>query len=236
MNEENKKDNESLSQSAKRNECNQEPEVLNTQGHPSAEQVDEAPSSTQDEGMSQQMLTAIESLATEFSSLNRTIESRLSYDKVKEEAFERLYAELEDLKKNSAFEQLRPLYMDLILLFDRSENIRQDIDGSTTAPSPQKDVLKTLSDELLEILYRRDIELINTTDSMFEPSVQRAIGIQPTSSEIENNQVARVVRRGFRYREHILRAEEVIIKKYSPENSSASASESQNKQPNVSGD
>lgn len=219
MSKENKKDNEPLSKSTKRNECDKEPEVLNTQGQPSAEQVDETPSSSPDERISRQMLAAIESLATEFSDLNRTIESRLSYDKVKEEAFERLYAELEDLKKNSAFEQNRPLYMDLILLFDRIENICQDIDGSTSTPSPQKDVLKTLSDELLEILYRREIELINTTSSMLDPSVQQAIGTQPTFSEVENNQIARVVRRGFRYRERIIRAEEVIIKKYSLENS-----------------
>ena len=234
MSKENKKDNEQLSQSVKRNECDKDPEVLNTQGQPSAEQVDEAPSSTQDEGMYQQVLTAIESLATELSSLNRTIESRLSYDKVKEEAFERLYAELEYLKKNSDFEHIRPLYMDLILLFDRIENIRQDIEESTATPSSLSDVLETLSDEILEILYRREIELIKTADSTFDPRVQQAIGTQPTSSEVENNQVAGVVRRGFRYRERILRAEEVIIKKYRSENNSVS--ESQNKQPNVSGD
>jgi len=226
MSKENKKDNEPLSKSTKRNECDKEPEVLNTQGQPSAEQVDKTPSSSPDEGISRQMLAAIESLTTEFSDLNRTIESRLRYDKVKEESFERLYAELEDLKTNSAFEQIRPLYMDLILLFDRIENICQDIEQATSTPSPQKDVLKTLSDELLEILYRQGVELINTTNQTFDPSVQQAIGTQPTFSEIENNQIARVVRRGFRYQERILRAEEVIIKKYSSENSSVASSES----------
>lgn len=235
MSKENKKDNESLSQSTRRNERDQETEVLDTQEQPSAEQVDDARSFPQDEGIFRPVLTAIESLATEFSSLNRTIESRLSYDEVKEEAFERLYAELEDLKKSSSFEQSRPLYMDLILLFDRIENIRQNTDSSTTTMPSFSDVLKTLSDELLEILYRRGVELINTKDSTFDPSVQQAIGTQPTFSEVENNQVSRVVRRGFRYRERILRPEEVIIKKYSPDRST-SASESQNKQPNVSGD
>ena len=235
MSEEHKKDNEPLSQSTKTNECDKESEVLNTQGQPSAEQVDEAPSFPQDEGIYPQVLTAIESLATEFSSLNRKIERRISYDKVKEEAFERLYAELEDLKKNSEFENIRPLYMDLILLSDRIENIRQDIEESTATPSSLTDVLKTLSDELLEILYRREIELIKTADSTFDPRVQQAISTQPTSSEVENNQVAGVVRRGFRYRERILRAEEVIIKKHSQENSSASMPESQNEHPNVSG-
>jgi len=219
MTKENNKHNEPLAQSKNKNEYDTEPEVLNNQEQPPDEQVEEMPSSPQDEAISRQMLTAIESLVTEFSSLNRTIENRLSYDNVKEEAFERLYAELEDLKKNSAFEQLRPLYMDLILFFDRIENIRQNTNQSATTMSPLPDVLKTLGDELLEILYRRGVELINITDSAFDPSVQQAIGTQQTFSEVENNQVARVVRRGFRYGERIIRAEEVIIKKYSPENS-----------------
>jgi len=227
MSEENKKDHEPLAQSKNKNEYDIEPEVLNNQEQPPDEQVEETPSSPQDEAISRQMFTAIESLATEFSSLNRTIEKRLSYDNVKEEAFERLYAELEDLKKNSAFEQLRPLYMDLILLFDRIENIRQNTNQSATTISPLPDVLKTLSDELLEILYRRGVEPIKTTDSTFDPSVQQAIGTQPTLFEVENNQVAHVVRRGFRYGERIIRAEEVIIKKYSSENNSVS--EPQNK-------
>ena len=95
-----------------------EPNVSDTAEKLPAEQVDETPSVLQDGGP-RQVLDALSDLATDLSSLKRTVEDRLSYDKAKEEAFDRLYADLENLKKNAAFEQIRPLYMDLILLFDR---------------------------------------------------------------------------------------------------------------------
>lgn len=226
MSEEHKNGNESFPQSTEKNECNKEPTVPDNQEQQPVEHVDDTPSSPQAGEGHQQVLAAVGGLAAEFASLNRTVESRLRYDEVKEEAFERLYVELEDLKKNAAFEQLRPLYMDLILLFDRIENVRQDTGQSPTTTAPLSDVLQTLSDELVEILYRREIEPINATDT-FDPSVQQAIGTQPTSVEAENNHVARVVRRGFRYQSRILRAEEVIVKKYSATDRLVSTSEAQ---------
>jgi molecular chaperone GrpE len=201
-------------------ECRMAPNALDTRGQSSAEQVDESPSSPQDEGVNQQMLAALSNLDTKLASLNRTVENRLRYDKVKEAAFERLYVELDDLKRNAAFEQLRPLYVGLILLFDRIENISQETE-------PLSEVLQTLSDELLELLHRQEIEPIRATQCAFDPSVQQAIGIELTDVEDENNQVARVVRKGFRYRNRILRAEEVIVKKYRSPNGSAPTPEVQ---------
>ncbi len=168
----------------------------------------------------QLILSAMSQIATEFSNLNRTIESRISYDETKEKAFDRLYTELDELKKNYSYEQLRPFYIDLILLFDRIENIRQSEAGSGDSPVIP-DFIATLADELLEILYRREIEIINNTSPVFDPSFQLALSIQPTTSADENNLVARVIRRGFRYRDRILRPEEVIVKKFRSAQASA---------------
>lgn len=70
-----------------------EPKVSDTAEQLPAEQVDETPSLLHDGG-SRQVLDALSVLATELSSLKRTVENRLSYDKTKEEAFDRLYADL----------------------------------------------------------------------------------------------------------------------------------------------
>ncbi|MBV9929094.1 MAG: nucleotide exchange factor GrpE [Acidobacteria bacterium] len=160
-----------------------------------------------------QLLATLTEMSAELSVLNSTIEGRLRYDKAKEEAFERLYAELDEMKRNSAFEQARPLYTDLILLFDRIEGARQELarDGSE-APAVLP-LLETLSEELLEVLARREVEVLRTS-AEFDPSLQRAVGTQPAPDEAGNNGVARVLRRGFRYRDRILRPEEVIVMKY----------------------
>lgn len=187
-------------------------------------------------------------LVTELASIKAIIEKRLSYDKTKEEAFERLYAELEGFKRDSTFEYMRPFYLDLILFFDRIENIQQSMQElnpinkklskllqnlndeflenqkisnalstlQNELPGNKKflHILKTLSEELVEILYRRDVEIIRTDSSVFDPTVQKAIGTEITEVETENKHIAKVVRKGFKFRERILRPEEVIVKKY----------------------
>lgn len=146
----------------------------------------------------------------ELSNLKQIVENRLSYDKVKEDAFERLYGELEDLKKNAFFERSRPLFIDLILLFDRLENYRQT---DSEESSQFTHLLKSFSEELLEILCRQGIDII-TSSKAFDPTIQRAIKIEITSEKEEDNSVSDVIRKGFRYFDNILRPEEVIVKKF----------------------
>jgi molecular chaperone GrpE len=156
---------------------------------------------------------ATKRLETRLDGLCQTVEERLRYDKAKEEAFEKLYGELEELKRNSLFEQLRPLFVDFILLFDRIENVRNELSSGSPLPVEVECIMKTVSDELVEILYRREIELIRSPSDVFDPTIQQAIGTESASDASENNRVARVVRRGFRYRNRVLRPEEVIVKK-----------------------
>jgi molecular chaperone GrpE (heat shock protein) len=144
--------------------------------------------------------------------LTAMFEARLHHDKTKDEAFERLYSELDSLRRNDASQRLKPLYLDLILLFDRIEQIC----AAQTDPAIT-DLLGTIRDELLEILYRRDVAPISSAGTAFDSSLQQAIGTEPAASTAENNAVARVVRRGFRYEERILRPEEVVVKRYRQE-------------------
>lgn len=148
----------------------------------------------------------------QLSALNETVEKRLRYDQAKESAFDRLYAELDATKKQAASEELRPLFIDLALLYDRidaaSHTLAQPDRAATAAL-----LVHTLGEELLEILCRREVELIQPLSNTFDATIQRAIGTEPAESETENNQIARVVRRGFRHCHRLLRPEEVIVKK-----------------------
>ena len=167
-----------------------------------------------EDGTLRQLMGLTSSLDVRVLQLSELFQNRLAYDKAKEEAFDRLYVELEQLKSNATFEQLRPLYLDLILLFDRVENICQSPQLIGQQDPNTLSLFRSLSDELLEILYRREIEVIQSGSPAFDPSNQRAIGIEPTSVEGETGRVAKIVRRGFRYRNRLIRAEEVIVKKF----------------------
>src|SRR5581483_11953555 len=81
------------------------------------------------EDREQQMLFSMDAILAEVTALRQVIEERLTYDRVKEEAFNRLYAEVEEVRQERSFQQLRPLLMDLILLYDRIEMGIRHING-----------------------------------------------------------------------------------------------------------
>lgn len=190
-----------------------EPNVLESPAAVSEQQQMPAPL---DRTVEQQMLEGLTSVVAKMTDLQQTIEERLSYDQVKEKAFDRLYAEVEEVRQERSFQQVRPLLIDLLLLFDRIEQCRQQIGKQTSTTSDVAQMLQTISDELREVLYRREVEVIVATSPTFDRTVQQVVGLQPTASASEHNQVVRVVRRGFRHRNRILRPEEVIINNYTP--------------------
>ena len=156
---------------------------------------------------------SVVSISDQLHHMYERLDRHVLSDKSKDEAFERLYSELEGYKKNSAFESVRPLFIDLILLFDRIAILTEE--AGKNADKNCSDILGTISEELLEILYRRDIEVVISDSETFSPTTQRAIGVERTEIEAENNQIARIVRKGFRCGERLVRPEEIIVKKYS---------------------
>jgi molecular chaperone GrpE len=155
-------------------------------------------------------------IASSVMELRQIIEERLSYDSTKEEAFDKLYVEVDEARQERTFQQVRPLLIDLLLLFDRIESCRKDMNKHMPNHSDFDVLLKTISDELLEILYRREVEMIVSQSSSFDRSFQQVVGMQPVTSLAEHNQVIRVIRHGFRYRNRILRPEEIILGNYKP--------------------
>jgi len=179
------------------------------QQNETSELINQAVPHVQEDSKIDKLINLVSQSNIELSNLKQIVENRLSYDKVKEVAFERLYGELDDFKKNAFFERNRPLFIDLILLFDRLENyLHTEIDKS----SQFTHLLKSFSEELLEILCRQDIDIISSSKT-FDPTIQRAIKIEITSAKEEDNKVSEVIRKGFRYFDNIFRPEEVIIKK-----------------------
>ena len=161
----------------------------------------------------------LDQVAADMTAIKRDIAERIQYDKAKEEAFDRLYRQLDELRSDSEFDHLRPLYLDLILLFDRleqsaAEALRHE-DASTAGAT-----LTSLREELLEVLYRREVELIAPSSSTFDPRWQRAVGTKDSNVSEQHNSVETVLRRGFRYRDRLIRPEEVILNKCRPEDRS----------------
>lgn len=108
-------------------------------------------------------------------------------------------------------QELRPLYLDMILLLDRVEN---GLSAWRDAPAVEEFVA-TVRDEIAEILARRGVTPVTAPDAWFDPKLQRAVKAIPTQNPEEDRRVVEIVRRGYECDGYILRPEEVIVSRYS---------------------
>lgn len=167
------------------------------------------------DGLAGSLSCAIDDLRAEIARLRGDLVSRLLSDETKKKAFDRLYADLDRARADSEFEQLRPLFVDLILLFDRVDKAVTETVSSDADKGELGALIISLREELLEILNRRGIELIEPSPRLFDPALQRVIGTRVANDSDEQNSIAAIVRRGFRKDRRLIRAEEVIVRKHS---------------------
>jgi len=146
----------------------------------------------------------------EISQLRTLFEQRLKYDKAKEDAFNHLYEAFAELKREVALEKYRAVFLDLVLLYDRMEVIEQGLMHSEEAG----DALKSLKSELVEVLNRHEVYQVDCKSNKFDPQWQDAVRVEKVDYSENSGRVVRVLRRGFRYRERLLRPEEVVVGRY----------------------
>ena len=114
----------------------------------------------------------------------------------------------------SSLEDVRPLYIDLILLVDRVEVSLLAASGAGKAAI--ETLLATIRDELLEILARRSVEpVVCEPGAAFDPHLQRAIRVEPTALSADHN-LTQLVRRGYLADGQLLRPEDVVVLRHSP--------------------
>lgn len=152
-------------------------------------------------------------LREEVSQLRRTVDDRLAEDPAREKAFEKLYAEMKGYRDNFIAEAERPLLLDLVLLYDSFSWFQQRLLQEEMSPDVVEDSFQFLVDELLEVLYRRDVVPMDER-SVFDRTVQRAVRTESAPEQAKDNHVARVLKRGFVHKGKALRPEEVVVFKW----------------------
>lgn len=130
------------------------------------------------------------------------LENRLKYDETKEKAFNRLYDELNAIKYDKEYQKIKPLFLDLILLYDR-----------ITLLSFEDETLSSIQEELVEILSKQMVEIIEIENDIYDASLQKVVGTEIVQKELDSK-VIKIVRDGFMFDNKIIRPQEVIIGKY----------------------
>jgi molecular chaperone GrpE (heat shock protein) len=134
-------------------------------------------------------------------------------DALSQKAFDHLYEELRQYKEDFIFQAEKPLLLDLLLFYDSVNWFQQSLINKEMSPDVIADSFQYIIDELLEVLYRRDVLPMAAADR-FSRETQRVIKTVPATAKSEDYQVDQVLKRGFTRGERVLRAEEVVVKRF----------------------
>jgi molecular chaperone GrpE len=146
------------------------------------------------------------------------IQSRLEYDAVKEKAFDKLYEEMRRQKEASDLldRALKPVLSDLLLLYDSMKIFESSfINNQSLNSEDAMQDFKYIMDELMEILYRQEVTPIDENLSeVFNSKLQKATKTENAESKDDDFKIIDIVRRGFVWRDKVLRPQEVVIKRF----------------------
>ena len=156
---------------------------------------------------------SFEALAEEVSTLKQSLTARVSQDAVQQKAFDQLYEELRQYKEDFIYQNEKSLLLDLLLFYDSMNWFQASLIKKEMSPEVVADSFQYLIDELLETLYRRDVLPMEAADK-FDRKTQKVIKTVSADSEQEDYHVHNVLKRGFTRGSRVLRAEEVVVKRF----------------------
>jgi molecular chaperone GrpE (heat shock protein) len=146
--------------------------------------------------------------------------------------FEALHAELKSYKDGFLLESmLKPVIRDIILLYDDITEIHRQLSIALTSHEKRgqlsggelilfESVVSPMSrlehnrDAILEVLERLDVSRIPSNTGKLDKRSQRAVSVELVEDPEQDQQVVKVVKCGFQWRERMIRPEEVVIKKW----------------------
>jgi molecular chaperone GrpE (heat shock protein) len=144
--------------------------------------------------------------------LRQLFEDKIREDAARGDLFEKLYRDLAKYRDDFLFNHvIRQVLVDLVGLFDRVDGLIRD-----AAPERRQEIdpiayIASFRTEILQVLRRREVQLIENGTKAFDDNVQEAVDSAPVARHEDDQKVVAVVRRGFRYRDRVLRPEGVVV-------------------------
>ena len=146
-----------------------------------------------------ELLNAVNGIATEVSSLKDLFLRRLIEDKVKAAALDKLSVSNQELIGCINQMHFESIIKELILICDRIE-----------AKQDATDFESSIRDELLEVFSRRGVRIIPPQQT-FDPSIHNAVKAVASDEECPPGTIIATVRTGYMIDDRILRPADVIV-------------------------
>ena len=142
-------------------------------------------------------------------------------DTVNQRLFDSLHDELIKYRDNFLHESLqKPFIRDLVILFDDLSGLLSQLqtaveanEGKRGALGHWRDNLENAIHSLTEILRRMEVSEIEPRETV-DRALHRVISFEPADFAEEDGQIIMRVRRGFLWRDQVLRPEEVVAKRF----------------------
>ncbi|HVF72865.1 MAG TPA: nucleotide exchange factor GrpE [Chthoniobacterales bacterium] len=141
---------------------------------------------------------------------------------VNQRLFDSLHEELIKYRDNFLHESLqKPFIRDLVTLFDdltalftQLQTALDASDGKRGPLAQWRDNLENAIHSLTEILHRMEVSEIEPRDTV-DRALHRVLSFEPADFAEEDGRIVMRVKRGFLWRDQVLRPEEVVAKRFS---------------------
>lgn len=170
--------------------------------------------------------------------LRTMIEAR---NTVSRNMFSALHEELKGYKDGFLLQTVhRPIIRDLVTLYDDVAELHRQLVNIGPAHTPSSKAkaevnamlgrvrqvatnMENNMEFILEVLARLDVTAMPPGPEKLDKLIQKAVSLEAAANQEEDGTIVRVVKRGFLWKDAVLRPEEVVIKKWK-QNSAGDAS------------
>ena len=179
--------------------------------------VEEEPAQPKEdaEALIKSLLEQIENLSRQNELLQKKFDQKIAQDEHKAQLFDKMYAELQSYKTDLYAKLLKPFVLSTITLLDDTNTFLGKLGENESAQAEK--FLRTMPDDLIEILEANGVVLYEDDSDKFNPKTQRVVKQVPTDKPELDTVIAKRVRKGYNWNGVNLKPEMVWIYKFKPE-------------------
>ena len=114
----------------------------------------------------------------------------------------------------------KPFIRDLVVLFDDLNSVAAQLEAASGASNGKgpalthsRTNLENAIHSLTEILHRMEVNQIEQKETV-DRALHRVVSVEPAETAEEDGQIVMRTKRGFFWREQVLRPEEVVAKRF----------------------
>lgn len=160
-------------------------------------------------------------LPEQFRKMDEHMVALRNTETVNQRLFDSLHTELGKYRDNFLHESLqKPFIRDLVILFDDLSGLLAQLETATETSESKRGMLGQWRDNLenaihslTEILHRMEVSEIEPRE-MVDRALHRVVSYEPGDYAEEDGRIVMRVKRGFLWRDQVLRPEEVVAKRF----------------------